>query len=62
MQLTLKPRVNHKPDYAAGVLIPGSRRKTSATRHMLPFSYTASHAANHFIQQTVQRVIAVLGC
>lgn len=60
MQLTLKPRVNLKPDYAAGVLILYSRRKASATRHMPPFSYTASHAATHFIQQTVQRVIAVL--
>jgi hypothetical protein len=60
MQQTLKPRVNRKPDYAAGVLIPDSRRKASATRHMPPFSYTASHAATHFIQQTVQRVITVL--
>jgi len=53
MQQTSKHRVNRKPDYAAGVLILGSRLKASATRHIAPFSYTASHAATHFIQQTI---------
>jgi hypothetical protein len=60
MQQTSKHRVNRKPDYAAGVLIPGSRLKASATRHIPPFSYTASHAATHIIQQTIQCVITVL--
>ena len=60
MQQTSKHRVNRKPDYAAGVLIPGSRLKASATRHIAPFSYTASHAATHFIQQRRQLVAKLL--